>query len=165
MRAIEPRKPREETAENRTANSAPPRRYRRPTFDLSESNWITNANLRSLENKWQSAVKDHDAAVLDKLLSDNFEATSANGSSAGKTRVLNSVRNDKNVYRSARAKSMTIKMQRPGVAVVSGISIQSGTKEEGEKFSSKIQFTDTWRFRDGEWVCIASEASRISKKP
>ncbi|MDQ6938788.1 MAG: nuclear transport factor 2 family protein [Verrucomicrobiota bacterium] len=165
MRAIERRKPREETAENRAPTLAPPRRYRRPTFDLTESNWITNATLRSLENKWQKAVKDHDADALDKLLSDNFEATSANGSNAGKTRVLNSVRNDKNVYRSARAKSMTINMKRPGVAVVTGISIQSGTKEDGEKFSSKIQFTDTWRLqKDGQWVCVASEATKSPKR-
>ena len=161
---MEPRKPREETAEKPTPTPAPPRRYRRPTFDLTESNWITNATLRSLENKWQDAVKAHDADALDKLLADNFVATSANGNTGSKERILHGIRNDKNVYDSARAKSMTIKMKRPGVVVVSGVSIQSGTKESGEKFSSKIQFTDTWRLRNGEWVCVASEANKVPEK-
>ncbi len=160
MRAIEPRKPRAETA----TETSTPRRYRRPTFDLTESNWITNATLRSLENKWQDAVKDHDADALDKLLSDNFVATSVNGQSGSKERILRAIRNDKNVYRSARARKMTIKMKRPGVAVVTGTAVQSGTKESGEKFSSTIQFTDTWKLRNGEWVCIASEATKAAKK-
>ncbi len=161
---MEPRTPRKETTENRTPEPAPPQRYRRPTFDLTESNWITNATLRSLENKWQDAVKDHDADAVDKLLSDNFVATSANGNTGSKERILRGIRNDNNVYDSARAKNMTIKMKRPGVAVVTGVSIQSGTKESGEKFSSKIHFTDTWRLRNGEWICVASEANKVPEK-
>lgn len=161
---MEPRKLREEASEKKKQRPTPAPRYRRPTFDLSESNWITNATLRSLENKWQDAVKDHDADALDKLLSDNFVATSVNGQAGSKERILRAVRKDKNVYRSARARKMMIKMKRPGVAIVTGTAVQNGTKENGEEFSSTIEFADTWRLRkDGQWVCIASEAAKPSK--
>jgi hypothetical protein len=109
-------------------------------------------------------VKDHDADALDKLLADGFEATSIGGKTASKARILRNVREDKNVYRSVRAKRMTIRMKRPGVAVVTGTSTQTGTKEDGKKFSSTIQFADTWRLRKGEWICIASEASEVPKR-
>ncbi len=135
MRALEPRKPSVRASQLRNRNQSRPNRIDidAPTFDLTESNWITNATLRSLENKWQTAVKEHDAETLDKLLAYSFQATSINGRTASKARTLKNVREDKNVYRSARAKDMTITMKRADIAIVTGISVQSGTKENGEK--------------------------------
>lgn len=116
--------------------------------------------LRSLESQWQTAIKEHDADALDKLLSESFEATSVSGRSASKARMLREVREDKNVYQSARVKGITVKMKRPGLAIVTGTAVQSGLKEDGQRFSNTIEFTDTWRLRNGEWRCIASEATR-----
>ncbi|MGZ5004270.1 MAG: nuclear transport factor 2 family protein [Chthoniobacterales bacterium] len=162
MRAVEPRKP---GPRSTPAERAPERRtYRRPTFDLSESNWITRTTIRSQESKWQNAIKDHDADALDKLLAENFEATSVNGGTASKARIVANVRADKNVYESAHASNMIVKMKTPGVAVVTGYATQKGTKESGEKFASTIQFVDTWKFRNGEWVCISSEANKVAKR-
>jgi hypothetical protein len=120
--------------------------------------------LRSLENKWQTAIKEHNDEAIDKLLADGFEATSVAGKVASKEKILREVREDKNVYHSARVKGVTVKMKRPGVAVVTGTAEQTGLKEDGRRFSSTIEFTDTWRLRDGEWVCIASEATKVSER-
>ena len=140
------------------------RALRHPTFDLS-GDGKTKRTIRSLENRWQEAIKAHDVEALEKLLADDFVATSLTGQAGTKTRLLRELRNDKNVYRSARVQRMTVRAVRPGVAVVTGIATEAGTKENGQRFSSARRFTDTWKQRnDGRWECVSSEVRRLPKR-
>ena len=161
VRAVEPRKPwiRRIPAEKYDG----PRAYQ-PTFDLSGGNWAAKTRLRALENKWQAAIKNHDVETLEKLLDDDFVATSSAGKTASKARLLRELRNDKSVYRSTRARGMSVRTVRPGVAVVTGIATETGTKENGQKFAASRRFTDTWKQRDGDWKCVASEVKQLPKR-
>lgn len=161
VRAVEPHPPH---VGGTSSESQPDRRTYHRASDLSESNWITRTTIRTLESKWQDAIKKRDADTLDKLLADDFQATSVNGRTASKARMLREVRDDTNTYKSARASNMIVRMKTPGVAVVTGYATQKGTKEDGEKFSSTIQFTDTWNLRDGQWVCVSSAASEEARR-
>lgn len=131
----------------------------RPTFDLSESSWVVAVTLRSLESRWEDAVKNHDSRALSKLMSSNFEASSANGVDASKSRILSLLERDKNVYRSARAHGMRVRSLGGGTAVVTGVSSEGGETAGGKKFSVSREFSDTWKLRDGRWQCVASRVS------
>ena len=134
-------------------------RASRPTFDLAESNWATAATLRSLEQRWQAALKNKDVEALGQLLAPDFVGTSADGRTASKSRMLSLLRNDKNVYRSARAHGMKVSMTGPRTAVVTGRTTESGTTEDGRRFKVTRYFTDTWRERNGRWRCVSSKVS------
>ncbi|HEY0368897.1 MAG TPA: nuclear transport factor 2 family protein [Chthoniobacterales bacterium] len=134
----------------------------RPTFDFAESSWVTAATIRSLENRWEAAVKDHDENAVRDLLAPNFEATSANGKQATRARVVALVRRDKNVYRSARAHGMHVRSVDPQTAVVTGTSTESGLTADGKKFTVSRSFTDTWKQHDGRWRCTSSQIAARS---
>ncbi len=158
VRAVEPHAPH---VRNMSSEVEPaPRSYHQGNY---ESSWITRTTIRSLETKWQDAIRKRDPEALDKLLADDFRTTSADGGAASKSQILREVRDNTNTYHSAKASNMVVKMQTPEIAVVTGIAKQKGTKENGEKFSSTIQFTDTWNLRDGQWVCVSSEAERVER--
>jgi ketosteroid isomerase-like protein len=162
IRAVEPRAPWIRRIPAQKIDGPP---AYKPTFDLSGgSNWATNATIRSMENKWQAAVKAHDVDALDKMLDDNFVATSASGKRASKERLLSELRKDKNTYRTAHVRGTSVRMLRPGVAVITGTLTESGTKENGERFHNSRRFTDTWKERDGRWVCTASEVTAIPER-
>lgn len=135
-------------------------RASRPTFDLSESNWTTAATIRSLEKRWQAAIKNHDVEALDQLLADNFSGTSATGAEASKQRMLALLRRDKNVYKSARVHGMSVRNVGPTTAVVTGTATESGVTEDGRKFQTSRRFTNTWRLRGDRWQCVASRVTQ-----
>ncbi len=156
VRAVEPRAPWFRRASASPRTSAP---ASRPTFDVSESSWVVAVSLRSLESRWEDAVKNHNTEALGELLSSNFEATSGGGNEASRKRTLSLLRRDKNVYRSARAHGMRVKTLGAGSAVVTGVSTESGVTADGMKFSVARDFTDTWKLRNGRWQCVASRVT------
>ena len=116
-----------------------------------------------MENRWQAAIRAHDAEALGKLLDDDFSGTSASGRTASKAKMLRELKEDKSTYRSVRTKEVSVRTVRPGVAVVTGIATESGTKEDGQKFSAARHFTDTWKLRDGTWKCVSSQVRKLPK--
>ncbi|MDQ6622270.1 MAG: nuclear transport factor 2 family protein [Verrucomicrobiota bacterium] len=158
VRAVEPHKP---FIQRLPALPRTGPRASRPTFDLTESTWVTAANIRSLENRWEDAIKNHDERALGELLAENFEGISTRGSEASKTRMLALLRRDKNVYRSARARGMSVRNLSPTIAVVEGVSTEAGVSEDGKKFSRSRHFTDKWKRHNGRWECVASRVSQI----
>ena len=131
-----------------------------PTFDLSESNWATAATIRSLENRWQAAIKNHDVAAVDALLASDLEATSLTGAKGSKATLLRALRNDKNVYKSVKARGMSVRNDGTGAAIVTGIATETGTTADGTPFTTSRRFTDTWKQRNGKWECVESKATK-----
>lgn len=136
-------------------------RVRRPTFDLSRASWSTAIAIRSLENKWQAAIRRHDVNAIDQLVAEDFQGTSSTGREGGKATLLAELRRDENVYRSARAQGMTVRSLGPDVAIVTGTATESGTTPDGRQFTISRRFTDKWERRNGRWQCVASEVSRL----
>ncbi len=160
VRAVKPREPLFKRLPAR-ADDHGPRAYR-PTFDISEGNWATAATIRSLENKWQAAIKDHDLKALDQLLAENLTATSSTGKEGSKATLLREVRRDKNVYKSAHARGMSVRNDGPGKAIVTGIATESGITKDGKTFKTKRRFTDTWKLHKGVWRCVESKVTDLT---
>lgn len=154
VRAVEPRKPFIRRIPAQPSNGP---RASQPTFDISESSWAMAATIRSLEKEWQTAIKNHHVAALDKLLADNLEATSSTGKEGSKSTLLRALREDTNVYKSVRARGMAVRNVGPGMAVVTGIANEIGITKEGKSFKISRPFTDTWRRRKGRWQCVVSK--------
>jgi ketosteroid isomerase-like protein len=48
-------------------------------------------------------------------------------------------------------------------AIATGIVVIKGTSK-GKDVSGRSQWTDTWIKRGGQWQCVASHSTRITKK-
>lgn len=158
VRALEPR-PRRPWDE-----SFVPATPSRPTFDLSRrGSGSVSSTLRGLKNRWQTAIMNGDAKTIAELAADDFVGTSATGRIPSKSALLAAVRKDKNVYKSVKARGMSVRSLGPGVAVITGIASRTGTTPDGKPLRTSIRFTDTWRSRGGRWQCVASRATEIPK--
>lgn len=121
------------------------------------------ATVRALENRWQNAIVKHDVAVIDELVAEDFIGTSSTGKLGSKSTMLYEVKRDANTYNSATTGSMRVRAYGQHVAVVAGISRESGTTGSGQSFTNTRRFTDTWMQRGGRWQCIASHATELPK--
>ncbi len=158
---IEPPAPRRPKVEDNTE----PTGASRPTFDLSpRSDRSVAATVKDLENKWQKAIQDHDVETVSDLLASDFVGTSSTGRVGSKSTLLSQMRRDKNEYKSVQARGMSVRTSGNTVAVVTGVTKESGTTKDGERFKASRRFTDTWVKRNGKWRCIASQITRISNE-
>lgn len=136
----------------------------RPTFDLSQrTKGSVASTLRALENRWAKAIRDRDEKTVAQLVADDFVGTSSTGKVGSKSTLVSAVRRDKNEYKSATARGMSVRSLGPDAAVVTGIASEAGTTPDGKRFKVSRRFTDTWRERNGKWQCVSSHATAIRK--
>ncbi len=122
------------------------------------------ATARSLENRWQTAIKNHDVAALDKLLANDLVAVSSTGREGSKSAVLRALKQDKTIYKSIRAREMSVRNVDPKTVVVTGVTTEAGTTKDGKAFKTSRRFTDTWKKRKNGWQCVATKATPLPKK-
>ncbi len=137
----------------------------RPTFDLSSlGDASVSSTIRRLEKAWEAAIREHDASIVSQLLADEFVGTSVTGRVGSKSKVLSEIRRDKNVYKTAEISGMSVRTESDNIAVITGVTRESGTTSDGKRFSSSRRFTDTWVKRAGKWRCIASQATQLGNR-
>ena len=122
------------------------------------------AKLKELEQSWEGSLVTHDAAVIERIVADDFVGTSSSGKIGSKATLLAEARTDKSVYKSAVSEEISVHSFGPNVAVVTGIARESGKTASGKSFSHAYRFTDTWVERNGEWQCVAAHAMALPKK-
>ena len=115
----------------------------------------------ALENLWNQMQINHDADAMGKMLDSDFVLTDYDGTVYSKGQFLATIR-DKSIQVTTEV-SEDMKLHRHGdTVVVIGATHEKGT-ENGKTFSHHGRFTDTWIKKDGQWLCIASQLSLISK--
>ena len=115
----------------------------------------------ALENLWNQMQINHDADAMGKLLDSDFVLTDYDGAVLTRGQFLASIR-DKSTQLTVEV-SEDMKLHRHGdTVVVTGSTHEKGT-EKGKPFSHIGRFTDTWVKKDGQWLCIASQLSLITK--
>jgi ketosteroid isomerase-like protein len=117
------------------------------------------ARILTLENAWNQAVQQKDAAALKMLLASDLIYVDYDGTLMNKAEYLASVQSPS--LRPGRIvnESMTVHLY-GAVAVVSGVCREDGVKN-GKPYALRERFTDTWVRRSDTWVCVASQSSLI----
>jgi ketosteroid isomerase-like protein len=141
---------------------------RRPRTVERESSREESGNVpdlvKSHEREWEAGIVNHDTAVIQRLVADDFVGVSSTGRIGDKFTLLYEARRDKNVYKNASARQMSVHTYGSKVAVVLGITKETGTTASGRPFDHTYRFTDTWMERDGKWQCIAAHAAVAGKR-
>jgi ketosteroid isomerase-like protein len=119
-----------------------------------------STRVLSLENAWNQAEVKHDARALSLLLAETFEFTDDDGHFMNKSQWLAHIRNGVDHYEQLGNSGMAVHLY-GNVAVATGI-YQDKIREKGKVVSRSGRFTDIWIKQNGEWKCVASQATLIS---
>jgi ketosteroid isomerase-like protein len=119
-----------------------------------------STRVLSLENAWNQAEVKHDTRALSLLLAETFEFTDDDGHFMNKSQWLAHIRNGVDHYEQLGNSGMAVHLY-GNVAVATGI-YQDKIKEKGRAVVRSGRFTDTWIQQNGEWKCVASQATLIS---
>jgi ketosteroid isomerase-like protein len=118
------------------------------------------ARILGLENAWDRAVKQKDAAALKMLLAPELVYVDYDGKLRDKAEYLASIQSP--TFHPERIVSESVNVHIYGaVAVVSGVYREKGEKN-GKPYTLRERFTDTWVLRSENWMCVASHSTLIS---
>jgi ketosteroid isomerase-like protein len=152
------------TTEKTASPTASPTKSK-PAAGPSGKKMSVEASLKEMENKWEAAYAAHDASVPQSFVASDFIGVSSQGGKfINKSGLLSELKSNKDTHKSAVNEKLNVKIFGPNVAVVTGSAREKGTGKDGKAFDKTYHFTDTWMERNGQWQCIASQATLVSQK-
>lgn len=115
----------------------------------------------ALEKAWNQAYKLGDAKSLDSLLDDSVVLINDDGSVQTKAEFLGSLKTASTSQdQQVAPESMTVHMHGNNIAVATGVFQAKGV-EKHKQYIRRERFVDTWVYKNGKWVCVASNATPI----
>lgn len=139
----------------------------KPWFDLAFRPAAQAANVREdqkailqLDSEYQEAVKNNDAATIDRLLPEDFILQSSTGKTYTKTDVLNEAKNKAAVYEVQNDGDAIVRVW-GSTAVITAKLHAKGT-ENGRPFDYSLWFSDTYTRAPNGWRYVFGQASSRS---
>ena len=115
----------------------------------------------ALEKAWNQAYKLGDAKSLDSLLDNSIVLINDDGSVQTKSEFLGSLKSASTSQdQQVAPESMTVHMHGNNIAVATGVFQAKGV-EKGKHYIRRERFVDTWVYKNGKWVCVATNATPV----
>ena len=133
-----------------------------PCSVLAQSESEAKSKVAALEQLWNQAYKAGDIKALDSILDDAIVLINDDGSVQTKAEFLASVKAAPPAsaqQQQVSPESLTVHVF-GAVAIASGVMRVKGT-EHGKAYSRAERFVDTWLYKAGHWVCIATNATPV----
>jgi hypothetical protein len=116
--------------------------------------------ILALESAWNQAEAQHDARAMNMLLAETFEYTESDGRFMDKSHWLSLVAKGVDQYDQLGDTGIEVHLY-GDVAVVTG-AYRERIKSKRNAVVRGGRFTDIWLQQNGQWKCIASQATLIS---
>jgi len=113
--------------------------------------------VSALDTEYQRAVKDHDAATMDRILADEFILVTGKGKVFTKADLLNEAADTEVIYERQEDTDQIVRVW-GDVAVVTALLWAKGT-EKGVPFDYKLWFSDTYVRTPTGWRYLFAQAS------
>ncbi len=113
--------------------------------------------VAALDTEYQQAVKNNDAEVMNRILSDNFVLITGLGKTYTKADLLTEARNKRTSYEHQEDSSRTVRVW-GDTAVVTALLWAKGT-EDGKAFDYKLWFSDIYLRTPTGWRYVFAQAS------
>ena len=113
--------------------------------------------VAELDTQYQRAVKNNDAATMDRILADDFVLVTGRGKTATKADLLNEARSGAIVYEHQEDTEQRVRVW-GDTAVVTALLWAKGT-ESGKAFDYKLWFSDTYVRTPTGWRYVFGQAS------
>jgi ketosteroid isomerase-like protein len=113
------------------------------------------------ERAWLDAYNHRDAATVAHIEDDGFLITFGDGRTQDKAAQLEALRRPipRGAAYEIHTESTSVRVYGT-TAILTGIVIESG-QADGQSFSSRSRYTDTWIERGGRWYVVASHLSDL----
>jgi ketosteroid isomerase-like protein len=123
----------------------------------------TKSKIAALEQVWNQAYKSGDATALASILHDAIVLVNDDGSIQTKEEFLSSV---KMLVSQPRAQQQQVAPESLNVHVFGEVAIATGVMrvkgvERGKSYTRRERFVDTWLKKNGNWVCVGTNATPI----
>jgi hypothetical protein len=118
--------------------------------------------LIELERSWDAAFHKGDAKFIETLLADEFIATYGDGSRGDKAKELSLAGDRRQQVDSSRLDEFIVKPF-GNTAVVWFTQILVGPVN-GKPTEVRYRYVDVWVIRNGRWLAVASQSTRLSAK-
>ena len=116
--------------------------------------------LIQLEQDWDAAFQRHDARFVESVLADEFIATYSDGSRGDKAREVKFATEFNQQVDARRLDEFIVKVYRD-TAVVWFTQHLIGPVQ-GRPVELTYRYMDVWVQRDGRWLCIASQSTKVT---
>ena len=128
---------------------------------LAQDDAESQSKIIALENAWNRAYKSGDAKALDSLLDDSVVLINDDGSVQTKADFLGSLKRvSSSQDQQVAPESITVHLHGPQLAIATGVFDAKGG-EAGKRYVRRERFVDTWVYKNGKWVCVATNAIPI----
>ena len=118
--------------------------------------------LIKLERSWNEAFYRKDVAFIENLLADEFIATYDDGSRGDKAKELALVMEFDQQVVSASQDEFTVKVY--GDTAVVWFTLRLVGIKQGQRAELTLRYTDVWVMRDGKWLCVSTQSTRVNPK-
>jgi ketosteroid isomerase-like protein len=127
--------------------------------DTSDS--AVRSKIIALEKAWNQAYKAGDTRALDSILDNEIVLINDDGSVQSKVEFLASVKatNNNSQEQQVSPESMSVHVF-GNTAVATGVFRAKGV-EGGKSYVRRERFVDTWIYKNGNWVCVATNATPV----
>ena len=113
----------------------------------------------ALEKAWNQAYKRADTRALNLILDDHIVLINDDGSTQTKSEFLSSIKQINVQEQQVSPESMSVRVYGT-TAIATGVFRAKGI-ESGRHYVRHERFVDTWLLKEGNWVCIATNATPI----
>jgi hypothetical protein len=110
------------------------------------------SKIEAMEHVWAQAYVVKDSKALDRILDRAFISVDSSGRLLNKAEILADVK--RSTAMQVLTESLVVHLH-ADTAIVTGIFLRKGV-ESGKPFSRRERFVDTWLYKNGQWVSIAS---------
>ncbi len=117
------------------------------------------SKIIALEKAWNQAYKLGDIKGLDAILDNEIVLISDDGSVQTKAQFLSGIKATNSQDQQVAPESMHVHVY-ANAAVATGVFRAKGV-EGGKPYVRRERFVDTWIYKGGKWVCVASNATPV----
>ena len=118
--------------------------------------------LIKLERAWNDAFYHKDLPFIESLLADEFVATYEDGSRGDKAKELKLTKEFDQQVESAVQDDFTVKVF--GNTGVVWFTLRLVGIKQGQRTELNLSYTDVWVMRDGKWLCVSTQSTRLPAK-
>jgi ketosteroid isomerase-like protein len=113
--------------------------------------------VEALDVEYQTAVKHHDIATMDRILADDFVLVTGRGRVFTKADLLTEARDSTVIYEHQEDTNRTVRLWQ-NTAVVTALLWEKGTNK-GTPFDYRLWFSDTYVKTSSGWRYVFGQAS------
>lgn len=118
------------------------------------------SKIIALEKAWNQAYKLGDRRALDGILDDQIVLINDDGTAQTKAEFLAGVKKASHSQdQQVAPESMSVRVH-GNTAIATGVFRAKGV-EGGKPYVRRERFVDTWVYKNGKWVCVATNATPV----